>query len=491
MRYITEIFVAYDLGEDTALKTITKFSCKRFNIEGVKALKRKLREDYQYNYPLSKYRNIEHTFNNGSKLYILLIKKNLTSYELNEALLDAFKDAYQYKNISYNIQTLDKTDEIRCAKSLTALEETLNFKIPRYGKKRERNNQDGKITSGFYTTIKSDNLNKIVRDNLILGRMNNLVRELCYLPPNKLDSEKYIKKIRDLVSERKDIEIEVYDLDKLEEMGANLFRAVAQANMLQGCGIVKLKYKPASKKKLKKICLIGKGVVYDSGGLDLKTDGALEGMHRDMTGSAVALGSFLSQVEMGAKAEITCYLPIVENSISRDAYRTGDIIETINGISVEIVNTDAEGRLVLADSILIAKQDKPDIIIDYATLTGTAIDALGGRMAAGFTNKKQLRHLFEKAGENSGERVWGFPILSDIQRSIIDCEQADIYQSINSEDCDHIVGAAFLQYFVEDTPHIHIDLSCEYSKNGLGLIDTEVTGFGVFFTHEFIRLYTS
>jgi leucyl aminopeptidase len=489
MSLVTEIFIAYNDGDLKTIKIIKKFSCKPLNKEGARALKKKVTDEFDFNYPLNRYRSFDHTFNNGSKIYVLLLERNLSTYEVNEALLDAFKSAYNNQRISYNIQALDLKDQARCARSLTALEKITKFQIPTFGKRQNRVKVKDKLITGFYTNLKSEKLNRIMEESLVLGNMNNHARELCYLPPNKLDPKLYIEKIQSAVKNLKDVDIEVIDVDQLKDLKANLFLAVAQADLDQGCGIVKLIYKPKSKKRLKRICLIGKGVTYDSGGLDLKTDGSLEGMQRDMTGSAIALSSFMSQVQLKTRAEIICYLPILENKISRDGYRTGDIIETMDGTSVEVINTDAEGRMALADSILLAKKDKPDIIIDYATLTGTAIDALGGKMAAGFTNSKKLRLMFEEAGEVSGERVWGFPILTDIKREIENSTQADIKQTINSEDCDHIIGAAFLNYFSRGVDHIHIDLSCEFVSEGLGLIDTDVTGFGVFFTHDLIDLY--
>ena len=490
MAKVSELFIQYDTDKELVFKNIIEKTCKNLTSESKSTLRKKIFYEYDYVYPNSKYRSIEQTFNNGTKINVLIIEKGLTTFELNEGVLECFKEDIKTLNtISYNIQCVTHKDQTRLVKSLSALEELLRFEIPKFGKKRGQNRAKYKIESGYYTDIDSNEVDLLIKKSKVLAENNNLARELCYLPPNHLDSRKYVARVNEMIAGRKDIKYEFYDVEKLKKLNANLFLAVSQADLDQGCGIVKLSYKPKSKNKTRKrVTLIGKGVVYDSGGLDLKTEGSLQGMHRDMTGSAVALASFLSLVENKVNLELNCYLPILENKISHNAYRTGDIIETMDGTAVEILNTDAEGRLAIADSVLLAKKARPHLIIDYATLTGTAIDALGGKMAATFTNDKNLEDIIKSSGEISGERVCNFPILSDIYRNILNSEQADIKQ-LTDDDCDHIVGAAFLKYFMGNTSFIHMDIGCEHVDGGLGLINTDVTGFGVFYTNELIKNY--
>lgn len=460
----------------------------------LKKLKDKLKKEYDYNYPLSKYRLFDICIDSERQVVFLIIQAGFSPFEASEAVLDTFETYLLKDSISnvprYNLLSLPEENQRTFISLFAAKENLVNFNLPTVGKKSKEKKNRISIVGTYLSSFNSKETKDIVRENKNLADENNRARTLAYLPTNILDSRKYVKYIEKTVKGIKGVRYKFYDVKALKKKKANLFLAVAQADLSQGCGIIKLTYSPKSNKKKKKICLIGKGVVYDSGGLDLKTDGGLEGMARDMTGSCVALGSFLSMIKNGYKEDLVCYLPILENKLSRDSYRNGDIVTTMDGTSVEVTDTDAEGRMALADSILLAQKDKPDLIITYATLTGTALEVTGKRMSVGFSNKKKLRSAMMEAGEISGERVWNLPILTDIRRKIRESELADINQSLNDEDCDHIVAAAFLDYFMGDTPFVHLDLASEYLENGLGLIDTKVTGFGIFFTNEFLKNFS-
>lgn len=488
MNTVNEFIVLYFDDNISAISNkINAISCKKLSKEAERNIYKKVKSSYAFDYPLHDYRAIKIELTNGSAMAILIINKGITTFELQEGFREHFSELLsESNNVSYNLTDLSKKDQRRSILSLSILERLIKWKIPTFGRKKRQRVKVNKIVSGYYSDLEEDELEKLVEKGKILGKMNNMARELCYLPANILDSKSYIEKIEKFVSDNSKIKYELFTLEDLQRKKAGLFCAVSQADQEQGCGIVKLTYKPKLKKKLKKIALVGKGIVYDSGGLDLKTDGSLQGMHRDMTGSAVALATFLAAVKLNLKVEINCFLPITENKISRDAYRTGDIITALNGAAVEITDTDAEGRLVLADSITLAKKGRPNFIMDYATLTGTVIDALGGRMAGVFSNSEKLLNQIVQAGKESGERVGAFPILDEIYREIQESDMADIKQETD-DDCAHIIGAAFLKYFAEKTPWIHMDIGCENVDGGLGLVPTDVTGFGVFISINLIE----
>jgi leucyl aminopeptidase len=177
--------------------------------------------------------------------------------------------------------------------------------------------------------------------------------------------------------------------------------------------------------------------------------------------------------------EVHGLLAIAENYISPTGYKPNDVVEAMNGVSIEVVDTDAEGRMILSDTLCYGSELKPDVMIDYATLTGTAVRSVGTVRSAIFSNNKKLVKTANDAGEATGERVWSFPIGEDY-RDMLKSDIADIKQCINEAGPDHILAATFLSEFVEENiPWLHVDLSSEENTGGLGMIDSNVTGFGV------------
>jgi leucyl aminopeptidase len=198
-----------------------------------------------------------------------------------------------------------------------------------------------------------------------------------------------------------------------------------------------------------------------------------------MTGSAVALSLTRYFAEEEVEFEVVTYLAIAENLVSPTAYRPNEVVRAIDGTTIEVVDTDAEGRMVLADTLALARKDEADLVLDFATLTGAAIRSLDTRRGAVFSNQPQLSKKAIEAGTHSGERTWSFPIGDDYREGL-ESEIADILQCSASSHADHIYAATFLAHFIGDeTPWVHLDLVACKNKEGLGLIATEQTGFGV------------
>jgi leucyl aminopeptidase len=195
----------------------------------------------------------------------------------------------------------------------------------------------------------------------------------------------------------------------------------------------------------------------------------------------VALGTLLALSRLKAPFAVDCWLALAQNHIGPHAYKQNDVVTACDGTTIEVVHTDAEGRMVLADTLALASRAKPHLIIDYATLTGTCVYALGTRYSGAFTNREALIAEVIAAGRESGERVWPFPLDEDYDEAL-QSTIADIKQCTLEGEADHILGARFLRRFVADRPWLHIDLSAGNSKGGLAHIPTEVTGFGVRFT---------
>jgi leucyl aminopeptidase len=310
---------------------------------------------------------------------------------------------------------------------------------------------------------------------------NNLARWLTALPPNELTPGHYRRRIEKLAREYK-WKTEFLDVRKLKARGAGAFLAVAQGSPEPDAGILHLRYTPKKKSSRSALALVGKGICFDTGGTNLKPAKYMHGMHEDMEGSAVALGTLLALTELKADFPVDCWLALAQNHIGPKAYKQNDVVKAANGKTIEIVHTDAEGRMVLADTLYFASSEKPKLIVDYATLTGACVGALSTRMSGTLTNREKLVPVLIEAGNNSGERVWPFPLPKDYEEAL-KSDIADIKQCTLDNDADHILAATFLKKFlVNDPDWVHVDLSAGNHKGGLAHIPTDTTGFGVRFT---------
>ena len=310
---------------------------------------------------------------------------------------------------------------------------------------------------------------------------NNLARWLTGLPPNQLDAGGY-RKMATALADREGWRMRFLDEKALRRKGAGAFLAVSQGNANRDAGIIHLRYRPAKQTERPHVSLVGKGICFDTGGNNLKPFKGMLDMHEDMQGSAVALGTLLALTRTKYPHAVDCWLAVTENRIGAAAYKSRDVVTASNGVTIEVIHTDAEGRMVLADTLALASADKPGMIIDYATLTGACVAALTERYSGVFTNRPEIQSDLTQAGRDSGERVWPFPMDADFDESI-ESVTADVAQCSVANEGDHILAARFLQRFVDrKIPWVHIDLAAGHHKGGLGLIPTPVTGFGVRYT---------
>jgi leucyl aminopeptidase len=304
---------------------------------------------------------------------------------------------------------------------------------------------------------------------------NLLCRELTVLPPNELTPGNYRKRVGRLAKEG-GWRHEEYDMKRLRKMGAGAFVAVAQGSAADDAAIVHLRYRhPRARKS---IALVGKGICFDTGGHNLKSARTMQGMHKDMNGSAVALGILLAAAAMRLPAQIDCWLAIARNDIGPRAYHQDEIVTALDGTTIEIVHTDAEGRMVLADTLALAARGKPALIVDFATLTGSMHVAVGERYSGIFATSEELARRAVAAGKAAGERVCAFPMDDDYDEAL-ESEVADVKQCTMEGGADHILATRLLRRFTAGLPWIHVDLSSARCKGGLGAIATDITGFGV------------
>ena len=308
------------------------------------------------------------------------------------------------------------------------------------------------------------------------ARANNLARWLTALPPNKLDPAAYHRLLAQL-ARRHGLKLRWYSEAQLKRLGAGAFLAVSQGNAHRGAGIACLS--TGGSRTAPDVALIGKGITFDTGGTNLKSHRSMLDMHTDMGGSAVALATLLALKELGSALKLSCYLAITDNSIGPAAYRPQDVVQALNGTRIQVIHTDAEGRMVLADALALAARSKPRLMLDFATLTGACVYALTERYSGIFSNRPALAAALVDAGSASGERLWNFPLDADFDGDI-ESKVADIAQCAVEGKGDHIHAARFLQRFVpREIPWAHMDLSAATRNGGLAHIPSDVTGFGV------------
>ena len=331
---------------------------------------------------------------------------------------------------------------------------------------------------------------KILKKNYVtysaVERGVNLTRDLVSEPPNVLYPKKYVEIIKKLTSIG--LKVNVYDEKKMKAMGMNALLGVGQGSFKESY-LVTLQWNGDKKSKNKPLAFVGKGVCFDTGGISLKPAKFMEEMKYDMAGSAVVVGLLKTLALRKAKVNAVGVVALVENMPGGDAQRPGDIVRSYSGQTIEILNTDAEGRLVLADALTFTeKYFKPKFIIDLATLTGAIIISLGEEYAGLFSNNDELSNKIFKSGNSVGEKVWRLPLHKNYNK-LMNSNVADV-QNINySGGAGSITAAEFLQRFIiNDTPWAHLDIAgMAFAKKAANLNPSGATGFGVRLLNKLIE----
>jgi leucyl aminopeptidase len=331
---------------------------------------------------------------------------------------------------------------------------------------------------------------------VLLGECQNLARDLSNEPPNKLPPAALAREA-ERVGREAGLRVRVLEPAELRRRGFGAMLAVAQGSaneprlIVLEHGAAPKRSKPGVKsaKALLRptVCLVGKGVCFDSGGLSLKPSASMVRMKHDMSGGAAVIGALCAAARLRLPLHLVGIVGAVENMPSGTAYRPDDVVTSLSGQTVEISNTDAEGRLVLADALHFAKSEfQPAAIVDLATLTGACSVALGKWAAALLGNHERLAERMLAAGEASGERYWRLPLWA-AHREFMKGSVGDLKQT-GGRDGGTITAAAFLAHFVGDTPWIHLDIaSVADTEKGSALQPAGATGFGVRSLVELLR----
>jgi len=321
-------------------------------------------------------------------------------------------------------------------------------------KKQENNKSKVKLIKIICCDPEKLTTLKGIKNGKIRADGTNLARTLGNTPANDL-------KPKDLAAEAKKIaklhkmECTVLEEKEMKKLGMGMLLGVSQGSR-EPAKLIVLEYN--HQKATQTIALVGKGVTFDSGGISLKPGKNMDEMKFDMCGAAAVLGAMKIIGQVNPKLNIIAVIPTTENLPGGEAQRPGDIVTAHNGKRVEILNTDAEGRLILGDALsYVVKEFKPDAVIDLATLTGAVITALGHFTTGAITNNDDLMEQVRKAGKSSGDLVWQLPSFPEYGESIKG-KYADL-QNIGGGDSGTIVGGLFLEHFIDETPWVHLDIA--------------------------------
>jgi leucyl aminopeptidase len=300
-------------------------------------------------------------------------------------------------------------------------------------------------------------------------------RDLVSEPPNNLYPASFAREARKLA--KLGVKVEVLGEKQMAKLGMGALLGVGQGSKRES-KLVVMQWQGAAPSK-KPIAFVGKGVTFDTGGISLKPPGGMADMKWDMGGAGTVAGLMRALAGRKAKANVVGIIGLVENMPGGNAQRPGDIVKAMSGQTVEILNTDAEGRLVLADALWYCqKRFKPSFIVDLATLTGAIIVTLGHEYAGLFSNDDRLSENLFASGETAGEKVWRMP-LGDAYNKMLDSDIADI-KNIGGRDAGSITAAQFLQRFVNDVPWAHLDIAgMAWSGKDADTVPKGGTGFGV------------
>ncbi len=341
--------------------------------------------------------------------------------------------------------------------------------------------------------VDSENAKKGFNKGKNIGYSMNVARNLANDPAQYLGPEELAMEAENIFKVSNNVEVKILSESEARDEGLDLYLSVGEGSYRASKFII-IEYNNASSKQYEKpIVLIGKGVTFDSGGINLKpsTPGGIETMHMDMTGGAIVIGALLSVVRNNLKKNVIGIVPAVENAISSKATRPGDIVNSLSGSTVWVGNTDAEGRLILADAITYAKRYDPRYVIDIATLTGAALVALGEYGTAYFTDSEELSDLIQTAQKNTMSSLWRLPLWDEFGQNM-ENSLADISNISKVRWGGPSNAASFLKHFANDydssiTKWVHLDIAPRMTSCAYDFLSVGATGEPVAMLTNFIE----
>ena len=419
--------------------------------------------------------DISHT----QKIIIFSLKNNENSYEKIGAKLYEFCKSQYLNKVSIFGDTIENSNVIKCLHELVH-----GMRLKSYSFNKYLTKKNSEILYLNIITKKKVDLN-LVKKFSAIEKGVNFTKDLVSEPGNILHPDEYAKRLIQL--KKVGLKIKVYNTAKLKKMKCNALLGVGQGSS-RGSYIVTMEWK-GDKRQKTPLAFVGKGVCFDTGGISLKPARFMEDMTYDMAGSAVVVGLLKSLALRKAKVNAIGVVGLVENMVSGNAQRPGDIVKSFSGKTIEVLNTDAEGRLVLADAITFTeKKYRPSFIIDLATLTGAIVVALGSEYAGLFSNSDKISKQLFDAGEKVDEKVCRLPLHENYDK-LMNSKNADM-QNINYVGgAGSTTAAQFLQRFIiNKTPWAHLDIAgMAFSKYAGSLNSSGATGYGVRLLNKFIE----
>lgn len=385
-------------------------------------------------------------------------EKELTFELLREAFGKASKVVQASRATSLSLAldtfTTEKVNELDAAHAFAEAFELATYQFTGY--KQKSNQVEKKIT--LFTIFSEGDHEEIVASlhvGRVFGKATNSARTLVNTPGNLLTSTDLANYAVDL-ADRYNFEVEILEKEEMLKLGMGALLTVNQGSTEPPKMIV-LKYQGKDEWE-DVIGLVGKGITFDTGGYSLKSKTGIVGMKTDMGGAAAVLGAMEIIGELGPEQNVVAVIPSTDNMISGQAFKPDDVIMSMNGKTIEVLNTDAEGRLVLADAVTYAKHNGADYLVDVATLTGGVITALGNDMTGVMTNNELFFEQVLHASYEAGEPMWRLPITEKHKERVRNSKIADLNNSPGS--AGHaIMGGAFIGEFAEETPWVHLDIA--------------------------------
>lgn len=330
---------------------------------------------------------------------------------------------------------------------------------------------------------------KVIKKVQVLSESVNMVRDLVNGAPNHITVDAFAQEAKRMAKKNK-YSIKVYDKAWITKKGMGAFLSVNSGSGKRAAQLVVIEYKPKKATKKEPILLVGKGLIFDAGGYNLKPSRHIEDMHQDKAGGSLVIGIFNALKALNIKRHVVGIVPLTENLIDADAQKPSDVVTSYSGKTIEIRNTDAEGRMILADALTYGIETfKPEYTIDFATLTGACVVALGDRYAGLMGNNESLMAKIKKSGDKTNELVWELPMHDDFRESMKG-RVADLRNIDNGT--SGLAGAskagAFLEYFVGKAKWAHLDIAgVAYNEKAKATDHPFATGYGVRMMIDFLE----
>jgi len=366
----------------------------------------------------------------------------------------------------------------------------LGMKLSSYEFNKYHTKKDSKNKNKKKIKIHSAQYNRILKNSDKIDAISEgvkLTRDLVTEPPNFMTPPKIAENAKSL--ESLGVEVKVLGEKEMKKLGMGSLLGVGQGSIHES-QLVIMRWNGSRNKKKKPIAFVGKGVSFDTGGVSLKPSNGMEEMKYDMGGSAVVIGLMKALAGRKAKVNAIGVVGLVENHIGSNAQRPSDVVKSYSGQTIEVLNTDAEGRLVLADALWYTQEQyKPEVIIDLATLTGAIIVALGDEYAGLFSNNDKLSKQLAEAGDIEDEKLWRLP-LNDRYDKMLNSPIADMQNITNGRGPGSITAAQFLQRFVNKVPWAHLDIAgTTWTKKPMPTSPKGATAFGVKLLNRLVSKY--